>query len=855
MSGQKRIKDLPTRSSKLFTGSAYLAADAVNSVDKVSYATLAQELIEEFDALTLAGEQQSPKDAIDGLADDLDNTNDILDSIRNATASDEGKFLKAKTIERGKVTEWEFDETVTLDQTLSIQGKAADAKAVGDEVSDLKSRINDVYGEHLSLIEVQKNLFDFNDARNTSGQYWKSDGTLVTGTNAAYYTSHPITIPAGTYKFNSSKGTFGNDNGRTVAVIDSSGNLEKIILGTLDGNIAIFTVSETCTVQFNTTRTNRYNTVFCKSSLWDGNYHPYKKVIKNEFLYLENQVDEEDTTFITVVKGTNLLDISEPIEDKYFVISNNASATMGTLVDASSSINVSSFYVKLDGAGGYITRVDKDLYGTSANKLTLFDKKKNFVGIVEGTLGEYETAKSVPCAFTITDSHIGNGVEYVGLVVEGDYIDTTMVVKSNTYPTAYSPYVHKITVPDLTIEKEQIVDFDVDKEDTTFFENIASDNILDLSGAIPDKYFSINNGSLVDSTYDTTSVYVKLKGAGTYRTKANRSLYGTNAAKVALFDSSKTYIKTITGTLGEYTYTYDVPVEFTISSEDASATYFGLTIDDRIIDQIMVVKDMAYPTTYVPYFVDWRIPVLSVVPSQVISFDNPLYQKTVVFDGDSICAPTTAFDKYANIIAKNNIMTYKNYAVGGGTITSGMYNAGGSARHWVSGTVDTMYSEYPNADYIIFEGGTNDADLIGSILNGNIPEKFGSVTDMDFSGEYDDETFCGAVETVFYKAMQHWPSKKIGFIIAMKMGHSGTSYNNRYAYFQKIMDICKKWGVPYLNLWDECPMNPRLESCYDSTKTAQENIDAGKLYQDGQHPTPLGQQVIASKIEAWMRTL
>ena len=201
-------------------------------------------------------------------------------------------------------------------------------------------------------------------------------------------------------------------------------------------------------------------------------------------------------------------------------------------------------------------------------------------------------------------------------------------------------------------------------------------------------------------------------------------------------------------------------------------------------------------------------------------------------------------------------MSYHNGAVSGGTITSGLYYDGGSARHWVSGNVDALHTAYPDADYIIFEGGTNDADVIGNAMGDTKPAKFGTFTDRDYSGNYDENTFCGAVETLFYKAVNYWPTKKIGFIIAMKMGEAAYNYyHNRYKYFTTIMDICKKWGIPYINLWDECPMNPNLEVFWDSSKTAAENREAGKLYNDGQHPTPTGYQFLAPKIEAWMKTL
>lgn len=177
----------------------------------------------------------------------------------------------------------------------------------------------------------------------------------------------------------------------------------------------------------------------------------------------------------------------------------------------------------------------------------------------------------------------------------------------------------------------------------------------------------------------------------------------------------------------------------------------------------------------------------------------------------------------------------------------------GSPRHWVCRYIDTIYATHPDLDYLILEGGTNDADLIGTDT-----EKFGSVNMEDYSGNYDDSTFCGACESLLYKAITYFPNAKIGFIIAQKMGRTSKGYGenyNRRKFFLKIIEICKKWGIPYIDLWDESPLNPMLTTYYDKDLTAEENINNGKAYIDGQHLTGKGYDIISPKIEAWIRTL
>lgn len=270
----------------------------------------------------------------------------------------------------------------------------------------------------------------------------------------------------------------------------------------------------------------------------------------------------------------------------------------------------------------------------------------------------------------------------------------------------------------------------------------------------------------------------------------------------------------------------------------------------------MVCLEKEYPEEYVPYAEPVSNLVVSLEKNPNIQI-NPLYGKKIVFDGDSICHATsenreTEERGWAYRIGNRNGMDWRNVGVSGGTITAELY-AGESPRHWVSRYIDTIYAEHPDLDYLILEGGTNDADLLGANS-----EQFGTVNIGDYGGNYDDKTFCGACESLFYKAINKFPTAKIGFVIAQKMGRTSKGYGenyNRRAYFLKIKEICKKWGISCLDLWDESPLNPMIKAYYDIGLTEEENVAAGSAYTDGQHLTAVGYDIISPKIEAWIRTL
>ena len=52
--------------------------------------------------------------------------------------------------------------------------------------------------------------------------------------------------------------------------------------------------------------------------------------------------------------------------------------------------------------------------------------------------------------------------------------------------------------------------------------------------------------------------------------------------------------------------------------------------------------------------------------------ENRLYGKTIIWNGDSICAGSSKTGNWATRISERNDMICKNYAIGGGTIAEGL---------------------------------------------------------------------------------------------------------------------------------------------------------------------------------------
>ena len=262
---------------------------------------------------------------------------------------------------------------------------------------------------------------------------------------------------------------------------------------------------------------------------------------------------------------------------------------------------------------------------------------------------------------------------------------------------------------------------------------------------------------------------------------------------------------------------------------------------------MMFVKDMAYPDTYYPYgYIE-----------QVVGGDeqsNILSGKTAVFLGDSFCAGTTVGEDseyygygWAGLIGEASGMVWGNYGRNGGTITP--IPSVETAR-WVPTQVDVAKAAHPTADYVIFQGGCNDADTL----------KEAGLGEFSASGyaPSDDSDFTGAFETLVLKILNAYPGAKVGYIVSHKMGKSGdySSAGNRYRkFFDRAIEVCKKWGIPYLDLWNGSNLNPMLPIHYDSTLTEAEANAQGKLYTDGQHLAIEGYKRLAYHIEGFMRTM
>lgn len=380
-------------------------------------------------------------------------------------------------------------------------------------------------------------------------------------------------------------------------------------------------------------------------------------------------------------------------------------------------------------------------------------------------------------------------------------------------------------------------------------ETVLSDNLFDKSTAVSGSCFyrSGSGPSLVEQVHSFYA-YVELRGAGTYRYHVPYAFIKSDSycQRVPLLNSDKTFLKNLTAAYVDTSDPNAYLVEVTVTQSDIAegAVYLAYDGYEPYIDTLMIVKDREYPSEYIPYG------YIEVEVAQDAS-TNALYGKTAIFLGDSICAGTTVGETtpqygygWACLIGEANKMMWDNEGKNGAVITA----IDGQTRI-VTDQIDTALTKHTTADYVIFEGGTNDADLLDESTG------LGAIS-SDYE-TFDTATFTGAFESLILKILTTYPDAKIGYIIPQKMGQGlfDSANSKRRRYFDRAIEICKKWGVPYVDLWNENPLNPELPLHYDSSLDSAGNIEAGKSYTDGQHLTLAGYEKLVPQIESFMLTI
>ena len=350
--------------------------------------------------------------------------------------------------------------------------------------------------------------------------------------------------------------------------------------------------------------------------------------------------------------------------------------------------------------------------------------------------------------------------------------------------------------------------------DNLSFVDVDRQNIFDKSKA---RIGYMLNTSGVETSNQSAFVsdYINIKG---YKTLSTNASWNS-----AFYDTNKEFIQLITSP-------HSSPI-----SVPETAYYIKIVGGVNKINEVMLTPGETLPSSYIDYnnysinITDTKFinDIINKTYKKINNYNNVLIGKSALYFGDSICYGEGYRGGYAKLISENNNMTYINKGVSGATITR---------REGVSCILDSVLNSTETADYIILEGGTNDAGGF---------QEFGEIT-TGYTAALNETTFCGAVESLLKNSLIKWHDKKICFILTTNTYRRP----NQKHYFDTIKQICEKWGVPYLDLFTKGRLNTNIEIMKNSYTSDWQGTP------DGLHPNEQGYKLFyVDQITEFLKTI
>ena len=202
-----------------------------------------------------------------------------------------------------------------------------------------------------------------------------------------------------------------------------------------------------------------------------------------------------------------------------------------------------------------------------------------------------------------------------------------------------------------------------------------------------------------------------------------------------------------------------------------------------------------------------------------------------LYIGDSICA--AYLDKETEI----NGWPDRIAQASGSTSTNNGVNSSVISNKKPDNRILAQYTKikHQDFDYIIIQGGINDAR--NSVEIGTISDSF----DVAY---FDISTYAGGLEELFYNVTKYHSNAKLGYIFTFQ---TPMNIKGRVAEMQSYYDvakqICAKWKVPFLNMYEDKALNEELK------------VDTKEYLSDYLHPNAAGYDILYKYIMYWMATL
>ncbi|MEU4770110.1 SGNH/GDSL hydrolase family protein [Actinosynnema sp. NPDC023794] len=175
--------------------------------------------------------------------------------------------------------------------------------------------------------------------------------------------------------------------------------------------------------------------------------------------------------------------------------------------------------------------------------------------------------------------------------------------------------------------------------------------------------------------------------------------------------------------------------------------------------------------------------------------NGQLRGRTMYAFGDSIVHGHTYARSFVNLTAERELMNLTKYAVNGAAI--------GPAGNQITTQVRGAASQSP--DYVVFNGGTNDAELVydNRYRVGTTAAGFDPAT-------FDKTTYAGSLETTIHTMRAKWPTARIVYVAAHKLG--SRDWNTQLAIRSVTLQIGSKWGIRVADVFNDTTLDTRIDS-------------------------------------------
>jgi lysophospholipase L1-like esterase len=235
-------------------------------------------------------------------------------------------------------------------------------------------------------------------------------------------------------------------------------------------------------------------------------------------------------------------------------------------------------------------------------------------------------------------------------------------------------------------------------------------------------------------------------------------------------------------------------------------------------------------------------PYSKTIKKEYLRSDYTWYGKKAIFNGDSILELPYNWGK--QMCKELGIVYKENKAIGGSTLAE--WGNTGTAPKDRTPLISRYNQMTTDADIVFISIGTNDWAYTWANIG----------TDSDTV----NTTFKGCLHSMIKDMLDIYIGKVIVFVTPIKRNtpNDKNGFDKTLEdYANAIIDVCGQYGIPVLDMFHNCPLNPSIATqqaeFFDGSKNATEGYT--NLYNDTTHPNYYGAKIQARCAIGFMNSL